>query len=370
MAIASPNVPTNPFTSRRTRRVLQPDPCQVTDPVEAAKVAGLRYVTDNEPGIRRLKARGGFRYVDPDGQPVREPADLARIKALAIPPAWTNVWISTNSDGHLQATGRDDRGRKQYRYHPQWRETRDETKYGRMLEFGRALPRIRRRIERDLALPGLPREKVLAAVVELLELTLIRVGNEEYARANASYGLTTMRDEHVDVSPNLVTFVFRGKSGKEHEIGLRDRRLASVVRRCRDLPGQVLFQYLDADGAAHSIGSADVNAYLREVAGAEFTAKDFRTWFGTVLAARELLAAEPADTERERKQRIVRAVEAVSERLGNTPAICRKCYVHPVVIETYKDGRLVELAHGKPPADEVAAERLVLRLLETAAAAA
>jgi DNA topoisomerase-1 len=365
---AAPNVSPNPFTTGRRSKALPPDLCQVTDPVEAARVAGLRYVSDNEPGIRRLKARSGFRYVAPEGQPVRDPADLARIKALAIPPAWTDVWISARSDGHLQATGRDGKGRKQYRYHPRWRELRDETKYGRMLEFGRALPRIRRHIERDLSLHGLPREKVLAAVVELLELTLIRVGNEEYARTNASYGLTTLRDEHVDVSPSSVTFVFRGKSGKDHEIGLRDRRLARVVRRCRDLPGQLLFQYLDADGETHSIGSADVNAYLREAAGAEFTAKDFRTWFGTVLAARELLAAAPAETDRERKQCIVRAVEAVAERLGNTPAICRRCYVHPVVLEAYEDGRLAEAARGRLPADDAAAERLVLRLLEAASA--
>ena len=246
-------------------------------------------MTDQTPGLARRKTRSGFRYLDVDGRPLRDKDDLARIKALAIPPAWTDVWICPRSDGHLQATGRDDRGRKQYRYHPDWRSFRDETKYGRMAEFGHALPGIRARVDADLARHGLPREKVLAAVVRLLEATLIRVGNEEYARTNDSFGLTTMRDKHVNVSSSGMRFVFRGKSGKEHEIGLQDRRLARIVGRCRDLPGQDLFRYLDEQDEPHSIGSADVNDYLREISGADFTTKDFRTWFGTVLAVEELV---------------------------------------------------------------------------------
>jgi DNA topoisomerase-1 len=354
-----------PFTTtrRRPNRPL-PNLCEVTDPVETARVAGLRYVTDQTRGIRRLKAGRGFRYVDAEGEPVRDPDDLARIKVLAIPPAWTDVWICSQADGHLQATGRDDRGRKQYRYHPRWREVRDETKYGRMLEFGRALPAIRARVDDDLAKSGLPREKVLAAVVQLLERTLIRVGNEEYARANDSFGLTTLRDEHVKLSTNGVRFTFRGKGGKEHEVDLHDGRLARIVKRSRDLPGQDLFQYLDAEGVAHSIGSTDVNNYLREVTGAEFTAKDFRTWFGTVLAAAELLRCERVDTEQERKHQIVTTIEAVAERLGNTPAICRKCYVHPAVLEAFEDGQLFAIAEKRSPSDDESMEHLVLKLLE------
>jgi DNA topoisomerase-1 len=356
--------PISPFTARPVRKSALPlDPCQVADPVEAAKAAGLRYVTDQSPGIRRSKAGRHFRYIAPDGTPVRDQLELARIKALAIPPAWSDVWICSRSDGHLQATGRDAKGRKQYRYHPRWREVRDETKYGRMLAFGQTLPRIRERVEHDLNHTGLPREKVLAAVVRLLERTLIRIGNEEYARVNESYGLTTLRDEHVAVNTTAVHFYFRGKSGKEHQVDLHDRRLAGIVRRCRDLPGQILFQYLDEHGHPHSVGSADVNDYLREIAGEEFTAKDFRTWFGTVLAARELLNAEPAESHHERQHRIVRAVEAVAERLGNTPAICRRCYVHPLVPEAYLDGRLQALAVNFPD-DGTEDEQLVMRLLE------
>jgi DNA topoisomerase-1 len=360
----------SPFsTGRRSTRDLTLDPCEVIDPVDAATAAGLRHVTDQSPGIRRQKWGSTFRYFGPDDLPIRDPQDLARIKALAIPPAWTEVWICARSDGHLQATGRDARGRKQYRYHPRWRDVRDETKYGRMLEFGRALPRIRERVEKDLARAGLPRERVAAAIVRLLERTLIRVGNEEYARANGSYGLTTLRDDHVDLTTTAVRFVFRGKSGKDYEIDLHDRRLARIVRRCRDLPGQVLFQYLDEHGNPHSIGSADVNHYLHDVTGQEFTAKDFRTWFGTVLAAHELLNCEPGKTERERTHQVVRAVEAVAERLGNTPAICRRCYVHPLVIEAFEDGRLAALANELASGQSVNDEQLVLRLLESEAGA-
>ena len=323
-------------------RVTRPLPEPITDPVEAAQVAGLRYVHDDRPGIRRVRAGRGFRYVDPNGKPIRDPATLKRIHSLVIPPAWTDIWICPRADGHIQATGRDARGRKQYRYHPRWREVRDENKYGRMVEFGKALPRIREQTDHDLALPGLCREKVLATVVRLLEKTLIRVGNEEYARENHSFGLTTMRTKHVEVDGSTVHFEFRGKSGVAHAIDLRDRRLARIIERCQDLPGEELFQYLNGDGTRHPIGSDEVNAYLKTIAGQDFTAKDFRTWSGTVLTARTLLEFDPHTTQTEAKRNVVRAIEAVAKRLGNTKAVCRKCYVHPAVIDAYLDSSLCE----------------------------
>src|ERR1700744_2555872 len=274
----------------------------VTDPVLSAKEAGLRYVSDAQPGIRRKKYRKSFRYTDADGKPVRNKDILQRIRSLVIPPAWTDVWICADSRGHLQATGRDARGRKQSRYHPRWRTVRDETKYERMLLFGTALRGIRARLEEDLALPGLPRNKVLATVVRLMERTLIRVGNEEYARENHSYGLTTMREKHVEVTGSTVTFRFKGKSGKQHTVGVQDRRLARIVRRFQDLPGYELFQYLDEEETPHTIDSADVNDYLREVSGEDFTAKDFRTWAGTVLASMALREFEKAESEAEAKR--------------------------------------------------------------------
>lgn len=310
------------------------------DPLVAARVAGLRYVQDDTPGIRREGRGPRVRYVDPQGQRVRSVAELARIRALAIPPAWTAVWICPRADGHLQATGRDARGRKQYRYHARWREVRDETKYDRMLAFGRALPGLRRRVDEALALPGLPREKVLATIVRLLELTLIRVGNEEYARDNDSFGLTTLRNRHARVAGDRVHFGFRGKSGVRHAIDVRDKRLARVVKRCRELPGYELFSYLDDEGVARSVDSADVNEWLREVAGEGFTAKDFRTWAGTVLAAGALCAAGGFASEAEARRNVLDAVGAVAAKLGNTRAVCRKCYVHPGVIEGYLDGTL------------------------------
>jgi DNA topoisomerase I len=312
------------------------------DPVEAACAASLHYVLDAMPGIRRKRAGKGFSYAGPDGNPIHHPSELKRIRALAIPPAWTDVWICPHPNGHIQATGRDAKGRKQYRYHPRWREVRDENKYGRMLAFGRVLPRIRRRVRRDLSLPGLPRQKVLAAVVRLLETTLIRVGNEEYARSNRSFGLTTMRDRHVNINGSKISFQFNGKSRKVHSIDLNDKRLARVVKRSRDLPGYPLFQYLDEDGNRQSIDSADVNEYLRSISGEEFTAKDFRTWAGTVLAAYALHELEAFDSDAQAKKNVVRAIENVAERLGNTAAICRKCYVHPEIIDAYLDGSLVE----------------------------
>jgi DNA topoisomerase-1 len=311
------------------------------DPVASAKLARLRYVTDAMPGIGRKRAGNGFVYVGVDGQPIRDPDELRRIKSLAIPPAWTDVWICPIPHGHIQATARDARGRKQYRYHPRWREVRDETKYGRMIAFGEALPHIRQRVEQDLALPGLPKEKVLATVVRLLETTLIRVGNEEYARANRSFGLTTMRDQHVDISGSKLRFHFRGKSGKHHGVDVNDRRLARIVKRCQDIPGYELFQYIDENGQRQAVDSADVNEYLRQITGQDFTAKDFRTWAGTVLAARALHDCGAGDSDTDAKRKMAQAVKTVAERLGNTPAVCRKHYVHPAVIEAYLDQSLL-----------------------------
>jgi DNA topoisomerase I len=302
----------------------------------------LRHVSDDGPGITRHKARHGFDYRDLDGALIADMETLGRIKSLAIPPAWTDVWICPAPNGHIQATGRDARGRKQYRYHPHWRETRDETKYERMLVFGRALPRIRARVERDLRRHGLPREKVLAAIVRLMELTLFRVGNIEYSKTNNSFGLTTLRDRHAVIDGSHIRFSFRGKSGVRHEGRIADRRLARIVKNCRDLPGYELFQYLDGDGNRHAIDSADVNDYLRDIAGHDFTAKDFRTWAGTLLAAMALQEFEGFDSETQAKKNVVQAIEHVAERLGNTPSVCRKCYVHPAVLDAYLEGTMLE----------------------------
>ena len=311
------------------------------DPASSARAAGLRYVSDRRPGIRRERVGDGFRYRDPNGRVIDDLGELARIKALAIPPAWTDVWICPNPRGHMQATARDAKGRKQYRYHPRWRAVRDETKFDRMLAFAHALPAIRERVERDLGLRGIPKEKVLATVVRLLETTRIRVGNEEYARENQHFGLTTMRSQHVNVQGTTLQFHFVGKSGKEHRIGVRDRRLATIVRRCQELPGHELFQFVDEAGNRHSVESADVNAYLQEISGQEFTAKDFRTWAGTVLTAQVLQAAEAFDGETQAKKNVLRAIESVAQQLGNTPTVCRQCYVHPGVIDAYMDGSLL-----------------------------
>jgi DNA topoisomerase-1 len=322
------------------------------DPEESAKAAGLRYVTDDEPGIRRRKSGKGFSFLDPQGKTIKDPKVVERIKKLAIPPAWTDVWICPRANGHLQATGRDVRGRKQYRYHADWRSVRDETKFGRMIAFGEALPRIRERVDQDLSLRGLPREKVVAAVVKLLETTLIRVGNPEYAKQNNSFGLTTLRNRHVDISGATVRFEFRGKSGKDHSVEIQDRRLARIVRQVRDLPGQKLFQYLDEDGERQSISSEDVNDYLRATTGEDFSAKDFRTWGGTVLALSALLELGPCDTEKDASRAVAEAVKQVSASLGNRPAICRKFYVHPLVIEAYLEGSLTQgFAGGDRPGD-------------------
>ncbi len=306
--------------------------------VHSAKTAGLRYSIDSTAGIRRVRRGSSFRYLGPDNKPIRNEHDLRRIRSLVIPPAWTDVWICPDPRGHLQATGRDARGRKQYRYHSRWRAVRDDTKYHRMIPFAQALPAIRRRTAQDLSRPRLSKTKVLALVVQLLEKTLIRVGNDEYARENRSYGLTTMRDGHVQVSGGAVRFTFRGKSGVEHEIKLTDRRLARIVKACRDIPGYDLFQYYDPSGRRLAIGSADVNAYLRHISGMDLTSKDFRTWAATVLAVQVLKACEHAESEAQAKRHILQAVEEVANRLGNTKAVCRKCYIHPAVFESFLDG--------------------------------
>lgn len=309
---------------------------------QSAREAGLRYSSDDKPGFSRRKRGKNFIYLNEKGRIIRKADTLNRIRHLAIPPAWTEVWISPLENGHLQATGHDVRGRKQYRYHEDWRKTRDETKYQNMVAFGRILPRLRQRVNRDLSRPGLPREKVLATVVRLLETTLIRVGNDEYARENKSYGLTTMRNRHVKVRGGRVSFTFRGKSGKDHHIDLENRKLAKIVKRCLDLPGQELFGYVNEAGEPVDVTSSDVNSYLHEVTGHSFTAKDFRTWAGTVLAAEALQEFEKFTSGREAKKNMGRAIEAVAGMLGNTPAICRKSYIHPVILDSYLDGTLVD----------------------------
>ena len=320
-----------------------PNPAELLlDPIAFARANGLRYVTDAKPGIQRVKHHDSFRYVDAHGAPVHDEETLGRIKSLVIPPAWTDVWICPLKNGHLQATGRDVKGRKQSRYHSHWREVRDETKYERMTHFAAALPRIRERVAKDLAHPGLPREKVLATIVSLMEATHIRVGNEEYARENKSYGLTTMRHRHVEIHGSKITFSFQGKSRVHHTINLQDRRLAAIIKRCADIPGYELFQYLDGDGNHHGVDSQDVNDYLREITGEHFTAKDFRTWAGSVLAADLLREIGPFETVAQAKRNVVEAIKRVAASLGNTPSVCRKCYVHPAVLEAYLGGTSAE----------------------------
>ena len=340
------------------------------DPVNSAIEAGLVYITDDVPGIRRVRRGKGFSYVGLDGRPIRDPEELARFRALAIPPAWTQVWIAPDACAHLQATGRDAKGRKQYRYHPVWGEQRSQAKYTRLILFCQVLPAIRARVEQDLGQRGLPRTKVLATMVRLLELTYIRIGNEEYARENESFGLTTLRDGHTEISGARVRFHFRGKSGQHHDIEVRDRRLARIVKQCRDLPGQQLFQYVDDDGTLQQVDSGDVNDYLRAITGQEFTAKDFRTWGGTLLAARALKELGPQPSDRASQKSIVQAVGKVANMLGNRPATCRKYYVHPAIIDAYLDGSLffafqAMSAHPVPnaPHDLDVEEAVVLELL-------
>jgi DNA topoisomerase-1 len=368
---------TPPEPAAKPRRRARPAPIAlVTDPAEAARAADLVYMTDDAPGITREKRGRGFSYRAPDGSPVRDAAVLARIAALAIPPGYREVWISPNPDSHVQATGRDERGRKQYRYHARWEAQREATKFDRMILFGEALPRLRAGLAADLARRGLPREKVLAAVVSLLGKTFIRIGSAEYARTNESYGLTTLKDEHARIDDGTVAFTFRGKSGKDHAVTLHDKRLARIVRGCQELPGQHLFQYLDENREPRAVTSADVNDYLRGLAGEAFTAKDFRTWGGTTLAVLACVAlgecaAEP--TAREARRVTTAVIREVAAKLGNTPSVCRKYYVHPAIAETYLAGKLLalyaaEAARGETPDahDLEAAERVVLAVLRAA----
>lgn len=345
------------------------------DPHDAAESAGLTYVTDSSPGITRRRHGQSFAYVDTRGKEIRDQETLHRIHSLVIPPAWEEVWICSSPRGHLQAAGRDARGRKQYRYHPRFREVRDQSKYARMLQFVRALPRIRRRVSRDLRQKGLSRQKVLAAVVRLLETTLIRVGNETYARDNHHYGLTTIHNGHVKVHGSSIQFHFKGKSGVDHSVELTDPRIARIVRNCQELPGEELFGYRDEQGNAVDLTSTDVNDYLQEITGQNFTAKDFRTWAGTVLAANALKEFEKFDSKAQAKKNIVRAIESVAKKLGNTRAVCKKCYIHPAVLDSYMDGELTETLRqraeklGKHLSDLDPEEAAVLVLLQRRLAA-
>ena len=329
--------------SLRVNDVLQPnaEECSIVEPRDAAESVGLRYIADDRPGIRRCKTARGFAYVAPNGEKVRDKATLERIRKLAVPPAYRDVWICLGANGHLQATGRDARGRKQYRYHPLFREIRESAKYEHMVEFARSLPVIRAKVDAHMALRGLPREKVLATVVRLLETTLIRVGNDDYAKQNKSYGLTTLHNPHVKVDGAELRFQFKGKSGKTWRLKLKDRRVAKVVKACQDLPGQELFQYIDDGGECRDVNSSDVNSYLREITGRDVTAKDFRTWAGTVLAALALQEFEGFNSQAKLKKNVRSAIERVAARLGNTPTICRKCYIHPEILNSYAEGALL-----------------------------
>jgi DNA topoisomerase-1 len=364
------------MVAQKTGRVRQaPDPLEM-DPAETVRATGLRYVSDAAPGIRRKRSGRGFSYSGPDGAKISDRATLDRIKSLGIPPAWEDVWICPRPNGHIQATGRDARRRKQYIYHPQWREARDETKFARLAVFGASLPHIRKRTTADLMQPGLPQEKVLATVIQLLDLSLIRIGNEEYTRTNESYGLTTMRQNQVEVNGSRIQFEFQGKSGKQHTVAVRDPRLARIIRRCEELPGYELFQYVDEAGERHSVESSDVNSYLQEITDQHFTAKDFRTWGGTVIAARALRELGPAETESEAKRNIVEAVKCAAHELGNTPAVCRRSYIHPDILDAYQAGRLLPLTDEEndaaPATNEAPSgpewlrpeERALLELLE------
>jgi DNA topoisomerase-1 len=337
------------------------------DVVDAAEEAGLRYVNDDRPGYRRRTKGNKFEYLDTEEQPIRDKQRLLRIKRLAIPPAWTDVWICPSPNGHIQATGRDARRRKQYRYHDRWREMRDENKFERLADFAKALPKIRRRVDHDLKLPGLPREKVLATVVRLLERTFMRVGNDEYARENKSFGLTTIKDRHVTLRGAHLRFRFRGKSGRQHDVDIRDRQVAKIISRLQDLPGQELFQYIDDDGEVHDVRSQDVNDYLRDITNDNFTAKDFRTWAGTLLSALALNTQDGFETNKQAKVNVKDAIAAVAQLLGNTPAICRKCYVHPAVIEAYLSGSqiagLVQCTKRPGNVNLRRAERAILKSL-------
>jgi DNA topoisomerase-1 len=353
-------------TSQTADRIANPF---VAAMAEDAREAGLYYSNDQKPGIRRTMRRGKPIYFQPNGSRVSDATTLVRLKRLAIPPAWTDVWISPRENGHIQAVGRDARGRKQYRYHANWRRQRDDNKFGRMIAFAHALPKIRRRVARDLRRRGMPREKILATVVALLETTLIRIGNDDYARQNGSFGLTTLHNRHARVKGPIIRFTFKGKSGKRHEITVEDPHLARVVKRCQDLPGQDLFGYEDETGTPRDVSSQDVNAYLRDIAGAEFTAKDFRTWAGTILTATALREFPPVSSQRAAKKNITSAIESVACLLGNTPSVCRKCYVHPEILDAYITGNtagsLRKGSHGPENIPGLRAdENAVLSLLQ------
>lgn len=336
-------------------------------PKHSARAASLRYVSEQSSGISRVRNGRGFRYLNANGKPVRDRATLARIRGLVIPPAWTNVWICPSPSGHLQAVGRDDKGRKQYRYHPRWNEVRDETKYGRLAQFAMALPKIRSRVRADLRQKGLTKVKALATIVQLLESTLIRVGNEEYARSNGSYGLTTLKNRHATVRGAQIEFRFKGKGGIAHRIEITDRKLARLVKQFQDLPGQDLFQYVDESGEPRDITSADLNEYLKEISGDEFTAKDFRTWAGTMLAAQTLCQCDlTEDTQSGRKKQVVATIKTVAAQLGNTVAVCRKCYVHPAVLDAYLAGKLPD-SLAKPGSRKAGRERALIRFLTNVA---
>jgi DNA topoisomerase I len=333
----------------------------------AALEAGLQYVSDDRPGYRRRANGEAFAYFDTEGKRIRDEPRLLRIKRLAIPPAWTDVWICPSPNGHIQATGRDARRRKQYRYHDRWREIRDENKFGRLVDFAKGLPQIRKRVDHDIKLPGLPREKVLATVVRLLERTFIRIGNDEYARENKSFGLTTIKDRHVTLRGAHLRFRFRGKSGRQHEVDIRDGQLAKIISRLQDLPGQELFQYVDDDGEVCDVRSQDVNDYLRDITNENFTAKDFRTWAGTLLSALALNAQGRFETNKQGKANVKTAISAVAQLLGNTPTICRKCYVHPAIVEAYLSGKQIAgLAVGIKRPENInvhEVERAILKFL-------
>lgn len=342
------------------------------DMLLSAQAARLRYVNDRMPGFCRKRAAKGFRYVDTQGRPLHDARHLARIKALAIPPAWNNVWICPYANGHIQAIGCDAKGRKQYRYHKEWRAIRDEAKYDHMIDFALHLPLIRKQVDADLARTGLCKEKVLALVVALLEKTMIRVGNDEYARTNRSFGLTTLRNHHVDILGGQIVFQFRGKSRIEHAIRLQNSRLARLIRKMKDLPGQELFQYIDNDGRHYPINSSDVNQYLKDITGRDYSAKDFRTWSGTLHTFQALVSLEACESQTQAKKNVMEAITAAALKLGNTPTICRKCYVHPVIIETYMAGKLMESIqdNGSQQKDSVeswaldTAEQCILQLLQ------
>jgi DNA topoisomerase I len=350
------------LSARRFRRIV---PSVASE--ESAAAAGLRYVSETGPGIRRKGAGKGFAYIGLDGKTIRDKKVLNRIRSLVIPPAWTSVWICPDPNGHIQAVGRDAKGRKQYLYHARYRQIRDRVKFNRLAAFCASLPAIRSRIEADLAKTGLPREKILATVVRLLEATSIRIGNVEYAKTNHSYGLTTLRNKHVEISGGTVRFRFRGKSGQDHEVKLNDRRLARIIQQCHDLPGYELFQYVDESGEVCRVASDDVNQYLREVSGQDFTAKEFRTWSGTVLMARALDECGSYESETDAKRKVAAAVKTVAQKLGNRPSTCRTYYVHPGIIDTYMQGNLPRMGElveaDKPDTELSAAELCVLEVI-------